>query len=161
MASYVLQSSNLLKMFVCLFVFKYMCVCMYVCVYVCMYACMYVVIYIICLSQNHRITEWLKLPRTMPRWLFKISKVGESTTSPGNLCQCSVSHTAQTCFWMVIQNLQCFNLCTLSAFPHITGNNFDPFTLHSPLKYLYPLITSLLSLLFSRLTNPSLIGSVP
>lgn len=44
---------------------------------------------------------------------FGISKNGDSTTSPGNLCECSVTLTVKMCFLMLRRNTLCFCLYLL------------------------------------------------
>lgn len=63
-------------------------------------------------------TPWLKPSHLEPvaknqvLWYFIISKDSESTISPGNLCQCSVTLTGKKrCFLMLRGNLLCFTLC--------------------------------------------------
>lgn len=53
------------------------------------------------------------LPRIMPRWLFNISMDGDSTTSLGKQCQCSVNLIVKKCFLMFRGNFLCFYLCLL------------------------------------------------
>ncbi|KAM4784730.1 uncharacterized protein ACIQIH_004007 [Cyanocitta cristata] len=52
-----------------------------------------------------------QLPRTMSRRLPSISSEGGSTTSLGNLCQCSVTLRVQKYFLTFRGNLPCFSLC--------------------------------------------------
>ena len=47
------------------------------------------------------------------RWVLNISKEGDSTTSLGNLCQCSVTFTVKKHFLMFRGNLLGFSLCPL------------------------------------------------
>jgi len=81
----------------------------------------------------HRITDWLEgtsgallvqppcssrdtyssLPRIMSRWLLNVSKNGDCTTSPGNLCQCSATLTVRKCFLMLRSIFLCISLRTL------------------------------------------------
>lgn len=50
------------------------------------------------LGQHHWSSQ---LPRTMTRWILTISMYGDSTTSLGNLCQCSVAlRNKKKCFLM-------------------------------------------------------------
>jgi len=80
-------------------------------------------------SKNHRMTEagkdvWrssdpisllkqVQLPKAMSRELLNTFTDGDSTTLPGNLCQCLVTYIVQGCFLMLRGNLVCFSLCTL------------------------------------------------
>lgn len=52
-----------------------------------------------------------RLPRTMTRQLLKICKEGDYTTSPGSLCQGSITCTVKTCFPIMWRNLPCSSLC--------------------------------------------------
>jgi len=55
--------------------------------------------------------------RTMSRRLLNISREGDSATSLGNLCQCSVTLTVKkNCFLVFRWTLLCFSLCPLSKF---------------------------------------------
>lgn len=73
------------------------------------------------LHMNHRVTGWLRLegmsgcqqvqhlcsirdlwnqfPRTVSRWLYNMSRKGDSTTSLGKLCQCSFTSTVKSVSW--------------------------------------------------------------
>lgn len=51
-----------------------------------------------------------RLSRTISRWLWNISRDGDSRTNLGSLCQCSVTLTVKICFLMFRQNLVCFSL---------------------------------------------------
>ncbi|KAK4832342.1 hypothetical protein QYF61_021871 [Mycteria americana] len=97
-----------------------------------------------------------KFPRTMSRQILNISKLGDSTTSTGSLCQCSVTFVVQKCFLMFRGNLLCFRLCPLPLVlsPGTNARSLAPFSLHPPFKYLYILMRSIPGLLFSRLNNP-------
>lgn len=64
------------------------------------------------LKQGH-LEPQNKLPRATPRWLLKISKQGESTTSLGNLFSCSVTSTVKY-FLMFRWNFLCSSLCPFS-----------------------------------------------
>ena len=54
-----------------------------------------------------------RLPRSVFRRLLNISKDGDSATSLGNLCQCSVALIVKKCFLMFRWSLLCFSLCPL------------------------------------------------
>jgi len=43
------------------------------------------------------------------RWLLSVSEDGYSTTSMGNLCQCSVTLTVRKCFSIFRWNVLCFS----------------------------------------------------
>jgi len=86
-------------------------------------------------SQYHGITEWSglegtsvshlgqppcrsrvtysRLHRTTFRRLLNISREGDSTTSLGSLCQCSVTLRGKKFFLMFRWNFLCFSLCPL------------------------------------------------
>lgn len=53
-----------------------------------------------------------QFPRTMSKWILNISKGEDSTTSLGNLLQCSITVTVKKCFLM-FEGLLCFSLCPL------------------------------------------------
>ena len=61
---------------------------------------------------DNRITEWLKLEETS-MWVLNISREGDSTTSLGNLFQCSVTVTVKKCPLIFSQNFLCFSLYLL------------------------------------------------
>ena len=93
-------------------------------------------------SCSSRVT-WIRLPRTMSRWILNISKSGHSTTSLRNLCQCLITLTVKKCFLVFRQNLPCFSLCPLPLVlsPDTTENSLAPSSLPL-LSYLYTLIRS-------------------
>lgn len=95
-------------------------------------------------SQNHRKVEfgrnlwrpsgqtvcsrkatYRQLPMTMSSWFFSTSKEGDSTTSMGNLCQCSVIFTVKKCFFMFRRNLLHFSLCPLPTDENVPIANGD------------------------------------
>ena len=119
------------------------------------------------IAELHRITERLRLEgtsgghlvqplcssrathswlaRTMSRQLLSISKDGDSTTSLGNLCQCSVTPVVTKCFPMFRGNLQCFGVCPLPLVLSVgtTEKSLALFSSwHPPFRYLCPLIGS-------------------
>jgi len=55
-----------------------------------------------------------RLHRTLSRQVLNISKEGDSTTSLGNLFQCSVTLRGKKFFLMFRGNFLCFSLCPLS-----------------------------------------------
>lgn len=75
-------------------------------------------------------------------------------TSLGNLCQCSVMLTLEKCFLMFRWNFLYFNLYSLPLllWLGITKTSLSQSPLHSPIRYLFTLITSTLSFLFSMLS---------
>jgi len=54
-----------------------------------------------------------RLHRTVSRQVFNISREGDSTTSLGSLCQCSVTLRGKKFFLMFSWNFLCFSLCPL------------------------------------------------
>lgn len=112
-------------------------------------------------SPCSRKTTQSRLPSTMSRWLFKISKEGDSVTSLGNLLQCSVTHTVKKCFlrfrrnfcccWAMLKEPGCFFAHSVQVFIHIDKIDLSHF-------YIYIFITLVrcaLGLLFSMLNSPS------
>jgi len=109
-------------------------------------------------SQNHSMTEarrdlWFHLfqPLLKQRLLECDTYVhvqaafngGEPTASLGNLCQCSVTHTAEKCFLMVRGNLlTSYAHCFLSWALRTPGNNLAPYSLNTLFKCLLILIRS-------------------
>jgi len=72
----------------------------------------------------------------MSRWLLKITKDGDSTTSLGNWCQCLVPLTVKRCFLMFRENFLCFSLC---PFPLVlslgtTEKSLAPSFLYPPFR---------------------------
>lgn len=55
-------------------------------------------------------------PRTMFWWFLSISKDGDSNTSLGNLCYCSINLTVKNCFLIFRGSLPCFSLRPLPLF---------------------------------------------
>lgn len=62
-----------------------------------------------CSSSN----SYSLLPRPMFRWLLKVSKDADSTTSLGKLCQCSVTCRVKNCSLVFRGSLLCFCLFLL------------------------------------------------
>jgi len=54
-----------------------------------------------------------RLHRTLSRQVLNISREGDSTTSVGSLCQCSVTLRVKKLFLMFRRNFLCFSLCPL------------------------------------------------
>jgi len=71
--------------------------------------------------------------------------------------QCLVTLTVQTCFLMFGGNLLCFILCLLTLVLSLgtTEKSLAASSLCSPFRYLYTLMRSHQSLLFSRFNSPS------
>lgn len=85
--------------------------------------------------------------------LLKTSRNGDSTSSLGNLCQRSITLTANKSCLMLRRNLP-----LVFQFLHtgpVPGNGRAPLPAHSPLTYLYSFMRSALTLLFSRLNSVS------
>lgn len=115
-------------------------------------------------SQNCRKDERLEgicpvhppqLLRTMSGHVWNVSKDGDSPTSLGNLCQCSVTLTLKKCFLMFRWDFLYFNLYPLPLLLSlgITKTSLPQSSLHSHIRYLFALITSALSLLFAMLSS--------
>lgn len=98
-----------------------------------------------------------QLPRTITRWLFSISMYGDSTTSLGNLCQCSVALRSKKVFPDVEGNLLCFSLGPLTlVLPHGTTETIlAPSSFHSPFCFLCTHCKIPLSFFFSNLNTHS------
>ena len=110
------------------------------------------------LLQNHRITEcqglegtsvghpvqpshrsrvtYSRLQRTLSRWVQNISREGDSTTSLGSLCQCSVTLKVKKFFLMFRQNFRCFSLCPLPLVlsQGTSEESLAPSSWHPPLR---------------------------
>ena len=73
---------------------------------------------------------------------LEISKTGDSTTSLGNLCQCSVTLTVKMCFLMLRRST--FSLCPLPLVLSLgtTANRLASWSSHVPSRYLYTLMIS-------------------
>jgi len=95
------------------------------------------------------------LPGTMSRWLLSISKVGDSTTSLGNLCQCSVTFTVKKHFLTFRGNLLCFSLSPSPLVLGTTEKSLDLSSSHPPLQVFINIDEMPLSLHFSRLQRTS------
>jgi len=99
----------------------------------------------------------MQLSMTMSRLFLNISKEGDSTTSLGNLCQCSITLTVKKVFPDVqrepplLQFLPIAHVFLLGT----TEKSLTPFSLHPPFKYVHTFMGSPLSLLFPRLNSPS------
>lgn len=89
-----------------------------------------------------------QLPSAVSKRLLSMSKVGDSTTSLGTLCQSSVTLTGKKCFLMCRGNLLCSGLCPWPLVLPLgtTGKS-------QALSFSHFLI--LLSFLCSRLDSPS------
>ena len=61
---------------------------------------------------SSRVTQ-SRLHRTASRWVLNFSREGDSTTSLGNLFQCSVTLRVKKFFLMFSWNFLCFSLCPL------------------------------------------------
>ena len=74
--------------------------------------------------------------------LLKISRDAGSTTSPGNLCQCSVTLAVNKCFLMFRRSLGCRSLCPLplAQSAGTTEKSLAPRSLRSPFRYSQALI---------------------
>ena len=82
-----------------------------------------------CLEYVLSIIEWLRLegtqsqlPRTMSRWLLNFSKDGDSTSSLGNLCPCSVNLTVEKVFPNVQREPPVFRFVPVASGP-VTGHH--------------------------------------
>ena len=92
----------------------------------------------------------------MTRQLLHISTGEDSTTSLGNLFQCSVTLTLKKFFHTLVWNFLCssFRPLLLVLLLHITKKNLaSSICLPSPFRYLQTLIRSPPSLLFPRLNR--------
>ena len=96
-----------------------------------------------------------RLHRTLSRWVWNISREGDSTASLGSLYQCSVILRGKKFFLMFSWNFLCFSLCPLPLVLSLgtTGKSLAPSSWHPPCRYLEALVRSPLSLLFSRLKD--------
>ena len=91
-----------------------------------------------------------RVPRLVFRWLLEISKE-ETLKFLGSLRQCLVIHVAQKCFLVFTWNLPCSSLCPLLLFLTLgTAEECSPLSFQPPFRYIYMLIISLMSVLFSR-----------
>ena len=97
------------------------------------------------------------LPRTTPTQFYNISKDGDFTAFLGNLFQCSATLTVKNCFLMFRDSLPCFGFCPLPLAPSlgITEKCLGSIFFATSLQVFTHLNQILLSLLFSRLNNPS------
>ena len=88
---------------------------------------------------------------------FEDHQGGESTTSVGNFCQCSINKTACKCFLMIRWNLLCSSLCPLPLALVLSTSEKSTATssLQPPFRYLYTLFRPALNLVFSSLNSPS------
>ena len=79
---------------------------------------------------------------TMSRQLLSISKDGDYTPSPGNLCQSLVTLIVKKCFLMFRQSLLCFSLCPLPLVLSLgsTEKSLTPSSVHPSCRYLYTLM---------------------
>jgi len=79
-------------------------------------------------------------PRTMSRWLWKISKWSDATNSRGN-CASAVNHSIKNCFLVFKRNTLCSSLCILPLVITLgtTGKSLAPSPFYSFLRYLYKL----------------------
>ena len=94
-----------------------------------------------------------RVPRLVFRWLLEISKE-EALKFLGSLRQCLVIHVAQKCFLVFTWNLPCSSLCPLLLFLTLgTAEECSPLSFQPPFRYIYMLIISLMSVLFSRPKN--------
>ena len=94
-----------------------------------------------------------RLHRTLSRRILNISREGDSTTSLGNLFQCSVTHRVKKFFLMFRWNFLCFILCPLLLVLSLgTTEESGPILLTPTLQIF---ITSTFSLVFFRLNKPS------
>lgn len=93
----------------------------------------------------------------MSSQVFSMSRDRDSTTCLGNLCQCLTTLTVKKCFLAFRWNLMFFNLYGLFLVlsQGTTEKSLALTSSLSPVKCLYILIWSLLSLLFSRLNRLS------
>lgn len=94
------------------------------------------------------------LTQTMSRWLFIISKEGDSTTSLGNLCKSFYPHS-ENLFLMLRWNHLCFSLYPLPLILSVdtTTKKLVPPSLNS---WIFAYIDGIsLGLLFSGLLSPS------
>lgn len=98
-----------------------------------------------------------QFPRAMSRQLLSNSRDGDFTASLGSLCQCLVILMVKKQFQMFRCSLICFHLCGLPLVLTlcITENVLTPSSLFLSIRYLNTSVSSLLSLLFSRLDSPS------
>lgn len=92
---------------------------------------------------------WRPLLRIVSRWLWNISREGDSETSLGNLFQGSVTLTVKIFFLMFRQNFLWLSLCLVSVVLPLGTNekSLAPYSWHPPFRYLHTLIRSPPSLL--------------
>ena len=103
---------------------------------------------------------------TTARRLLNFLKEGDSTTSLGNLCQCSITFNIKTCYLVFRQNRLCSSLYPLPFVVALgtTEKSLSPSSLHFPFRYFYTLIRSMSCPLSSSPTSrtfPSLFWTVP
>jgi len=72
------------------------------------------------LCSSRATQSWL--PSSMSKQLFSISRNGESATSLGILCQCSVTLTVKKCFLVFTGNLLVFQFVLVASGP-VTGHH--------------------------------------
>lgn len=76
-----------------------------------------------------------RLPRTIPRWVFSISKDRDSTASPSNLCQCLTSFTVKQ--FVFQQNFLYFKLSPHPLVPSLVSEQYlAPSSLLPTIRYL-------------------------
>lgn len=94
----------------------------------------------------------------MSRQLLNISRDGDSTTSLGKLCQCSVTPTVKKCF---LPHVFQFVPLPLVLSLDISEKSLALSSFHPPFGYLHTLMRSPLSLFISRLNSPIFLSLSP
>lgn len=86
--------------------------------------------------------EHPELPRTMTWQLLNMSREGDSVTSLGKLCQCSIIITVKSGFLMFRGKLLCLRACLWPLVLSLgtTEKSLAPSSFYPPFRYLYPFV---------------------